>query len=51
MPTYTVTLNSGATYDIDADSAAQAARLANENAMESGDAVLNVTEEEVLYEP
>lgn len=45
MPTYTVTLNSGATYDIDADSAAQAARLANENAMESGDAVLNVTEE------
>ena len=44
MQEYTVTLTNGQSYTIRATSAAQAARIANEDAQESGSSVANVTE-------
>ena len=44
MQEYTVTLANGQSYTIRATSAAQAARIANEDAQESGSSVANVTE-------
>lgn len=45
MATYTVTLGSGASYQLEADSQAEAARLANEGAQESGDSIRLITAE------